>query len=229
MLLPSAWRGAGYQMSALALRGLWVAIFVVLLFGSSIYGVAGTATRVQDPATWAAVQPPAGGVQPQGLSLDGMAFMRGWFPGDYEAINWINANISGTPTIVEAGYTIYYRQLYGRVAMLTGLPDVIEPAHEDEQRYPNEVATREGALQSFWGTEDPDAALSFLHHYGVQYVYLGALERTCYAEYTDPTTNADTCQPMSASAIAKFQTLVQTGKLKVVHDNADVVIYEVVG
>jgi uncharacterized membrane protein len=219
----------GRAVSAWALRGVWVAIFLALLFGSSVYVAEGTAVRVQDPAAWAAAQTPAGGLQPDGLSLDGMAFLKGWFPGDYEAITWINAHIAGTPTIVEAGYTIYYRELYGRVAMFTGLPDVFQPAHEGEQRYADAVGIRAGDLQLFWGTEDPAVALSFLHEYGVQYIYLGAMERTCYAQALDPSTNSQACQPMTDAAIAKFATLVQQGVLQVAHRNSDVVIYKVIG
>ena len=37
-----------------------------------------------------------------------MAYMRGWYPGDYAAINWINAHIGGDPTIVEASDGNYY-------------------------------------------------------------------------------------------------------------------------
>ena len=69
---------------------LWVTVFLV----------EGTQARVNDPAIWAAVQPPPGGVQPQGLSLDGMAYMRGWYPGDYAAINWLNDHVAGAPVIV---------------------------------------------------------------------------------------------------------------------------------
>jgi YYY domain-containing protein len=216
------------EVSAWALRGLWVAIFVALLFGSTVYDVEGAAVRVQDPAAWAGFQPPVGGLQPQGLSLNGEDFLKGWFPGDYQAINWINANISGAPTIVEAGYTIYYRELYGRVAMFTGLPDVFQPGHESEQRYAEAVGIRQNELQTFWGTDDPTVASSFLREYGVQYVYLGAMERTCYAQHVDPTTNATVCDPLSGAALAKFSALVSQGTLRVVYHTADVDIYKVI-
>src|SRR5262249_16705874 len=182
----------------------------------------------QDPLVWASIQPPPGGIQPQGLSLDGMAFLRGWYPGDYEAITWLNTHVSGTPTIVEAGYSIYYRDLYGRVAIFTGLPSVLAPAHENEQRFPDQVGARQQAVEDFWGTEDPNAALVFLRQYGVQYIYLGALERTCYMKSFDARQNSDVCLPMSTGALAKFQTLARDGVLHVVHSNADVVIYKVV-
>ena len=72
-------------------RGLWLVGLLALVLASSVFLVEGTQVRVQDPAVWALYQPPVAGVQPQGLSIDGMAFMRGWYPGDYAAINWINA------------------------------------------------------------------------------------------------------------------------------------------
>ena len=74
---------------------LWLLALALLLGGSLIFDVQGTRARVNDPAIWAQVQAPPGGVQPQGLSLDGMAYMRGWYPEDYAAITWINAHIAG--------------------------------------------------------------------------------------------------------------------------------------
>ncbi len=205
-----------------ALRLVWVVIFVALLFGSTIFLVSGTAARVADPQWWAAVQPPPGGVQPQGLSLDGMAYMRGWYPGDYAAINWINEHIAGDPTIVEASDGNYY--WYGRVSEYTGLPDVLGwGSREYEQRYGDEVFPRQDDVQSFWGTTDPNAALSFLHQYHVQYVYLGQQERTCYIM------QSNACVPMSSGALDKFSTLQQGGALSIVYENSDVIIYKVMG
>jgi YYY domain-containing protein len=204
-----------------ALRSVWVLALLALVLGSSIFVVAGTQVRVQDPVAWAEVQPPPGGIQPQGLSLDGMAYMRGWYPGDYAAINWMNAHIAGDPVIVEASYGTYNWQ--GRVAVYTGLPDVVNWWHEVEQRYPYEVEVRQGDVEGFWSTSDPNAALSFLREYGVRYVYLGALERTCYVM------NGSACVPMSAGAVGKFTTLEQSGAIRVVYSNADTTIYEVNG
>ena len=127
-----------------------------------------------DPAIWAAVQPPPGGVQPQGLSLDGMAYMRGWYPGDYDAINWMNEHIGGMPMIVEASGGVY--EWYGRVSIYTGLPDVVQLGHEGEQRYGgqqpfgDQIGPRQQDLHQFWGTdrsrrsvELPDALSCRLH------------------------------------------------------------------
>jgi YYY domain-containing protein len=220
-------RGAGGEVSwsysfggaAFLLRGAWLMLFVALLAGSSVFLVEGTAARVADPLLWAQVQPPPGGIQPQGLSLDGMAYMRGWFPGDYQAIQWINTHIAGTPTIMVASTDPY--QVH--VSDYTGLPSVLVLGHEPEQRYPDEVWARQADVQLFYTTADPQAALDVLHRYGVRYVYVGPRERDC------PTSDGGNCVPAPSAAIQKYDTLVQMGALAPVYHNSDVTIYEVVG
>jgi uncharacterized membrane protein len=156
-----------------------------------------------------------------------MAYMRGWYPGDYDAITWLNSHVGGTPTIVEASTGVYH--WHGRVSVYTGLPTVVELGHESEQRYPDTVSARQNDVEVFWSTEDTSTALDFLHKYGVRYVYMGALERTCYVTRYDDTTHSEGCVPMSPGAVAKFQVLEQGGVLHAVYRNADVVIYEVNG
>ena len=151
----------GQALCAAAMRIVWTLALAGLLFGSSVFLVEGTQARVNDPAVWAAVQPPPGGVQPQGLSLDGMAYMRGWYPGDYAAITWLNDHVAGAPAIVEASNGPY--AWYSRVSIYTGLPDVMGwSSHESQQRYGDEVYTRQSDVQAFYGTEDPAAATNFL-------------------------------------------------------------------
>ncbi|HST89456.1 MAG TPA: DUF2298 domain-containing protein [Ktedonobacterales bacterium] len=203
-------------------RGLWLVGLLALVLASSVFLVEGTQVRVQDPAVWALYQPPVAGVQPQGLSLDGMAFMRGWYPGDYAAITWINAHIAGDPTIVEASDANY--QWYNRVSVYTGLPDVLGwGSREYEQRYGDEVFPRQADVQGFWATPDPALAASFLHRYGVKYVYLGTMERTCYIMPSNQ------CVPLPRAALEKFTALERAGTLRSVYTNADVTIYEVSG
>ncbi|HEU5440548.1 MAG TPA: DUF2298 domain-containing protein [Ktedonobacterales bacterium] len=203
------------------LRSVWIVALTALVLGCSVFLVEGTQARLADPALWARVQPPPGGLQPAGLSLDGMAYMRGWYPGDYAAITWMNAHIAGDPTIVEASSGVYNWQ--GRVSVYTGLPAVVQEQHEYEQRYPQEVSARQAAIVAFWSTPDPSAALAFLHEYGVRYVYVGELERTCYIK------QGDQCMPMDGAALAKFSALQQQGMLRVVYQNPDVTIYQVAG
>src|SRR5262249_33904863 len=153
----------------------WSAALVVLVVGSCVFLFAGTQARLQDPQIWAEVQHPPGGLQPTGLSLDGMAYMRGWYPGDYEAITWMNEHVGGMPTIVEASSGVY--NWHGRVSVNTGLPDVIQLGHESEQRYSgqepygDQVGARQSDVERFWATEDAADALTFLREYRVQLVY----------------------------------------------------------
>ncbi|MDE3229728.1 MAG: hypothetical protein KGO05_07585, partial [Chloroflexota bacterium] len=204
-------------------RMAWLLALALLLGGSLIFDAQGTRARVADPAIWAQVQPPPGGVQPRGLSLDGMAYMRGWYPEDYAAITWINAHIAGAPTMVEASGNPY--MWYSRVAIYTGLPDVLGwGAHESQQRYPDQVWARQAAVNSFYATPDPNAALTFLRDYHVGYVYVGQMERTCYA--TDPNNN---CVALPPDALAKFTTLANAGLLRPAFRDGSTVLYQVVG
>jgi YYY domain-containing protein len=206
------------------MRTGWIAVLILLVLGSCVFLVEGTQARLLDPQLWAEVQPPPGGLQPPGLSLDGMAYMRGWYPGDYAAITWLNDHVGGMPTIVEASSGVY--NWHGRVSVNTGLPDVIQLGHESEQRYSgqepygDQVGARQQDIEAFWSTDDPAAAATFLREYGVKLVYVGTLERTCYVKSAD-------CVPMSAGALAKFQALEQQGMLRPVYTNSEVVIYHV--
>ncbi len=216
--------GLAYGATRWLMRTGWAAALGVLVLGSCVFLVEGTQARLLDPQLWAEVQPPPGGLQPQGLSLDGMAYMRGWYPGDYDAITWMNDHVGGMPTIVEASSGVY--NWHGRVSVNTGLPDVIQLGHESEQRYSgqepygDQVGARQQDVEAFWSTEDPAAAATFLHEYGVKLVYVGTLERTCYVKSGD-------CVPLSAGALAKFQTLQQQGVLRPIYTNSDVVIFQV--
>jgi hypothetical protein len=203
----------------LLLRSAWLIALVALLSGSLVFLVDGTAARVEDPALWAQVQPPPGGIQPQGPSLDGMAYMRGWFPDEYAAILWINAHVAGMPTIMEASTGPY--QIH--VSEYTGLPSVLVIGHEPEQRYPDEVYARQNDVQAFYMTDDPQTALDILHQYGVGIVYIGDQEVHCV------TTDANgACIPVPGPAVQKYATLVRMGALAPIYHNSSVTIYEVV-
>ncbi|HEX9068906.1 MAG TPA: DUF2298 domain-containing protein, partial [Ktedonobacterales bacterium] len=225
------WRGSAHGAArrltlAPVIQVAWSTMLVLLVAGSTIFLFEGTSARVQDPVIWAQQQPPPEGIQPAGLSLDGMAYMRGWYPSDYQAITWMNQHIGGMPVLVEANLGMYTWS--GRVSIYTGLPDVVQTGHEHEQRYgavqPNgdQITPRVNAVNAFWATGNPQEASQFLRTYDVRYVYLGQLERTCYTMVNGG------CQPMAAGALTKFTALEQQGVLKPVYATSDVVIYQVV-
>jgi uncharacterized membrane protein len=55
--------------------------------------------------------------------LDGLKYLKERHPADYEAINWINTNVTGQPVIVEAQGDSYTD--YARISANTGLPTVL--------------------------------------------------------------------------------------------------------
>jgi uncharacterized membrane protein len=205
-----------------AVRQVWQIALGVLLFAALLYPLLAT------PAKWnirMSKEAPN--------SLDGMAFMRYVEYGDtnnatitladdYDAIQWMQRNIPGSPVIVEGhshnnGNFSPYRSITNRIAMYTGLPSIVGwDWHQRQQR-----ATLPGTLVSdriievnqFYNTPDIYAAQAFLHKYNVEYVYVGQLEEVYYAP----------------AGIAKFAQMVQAGMLTEVYRNDGAVIYRVVG
>ncbi len=125
------------------------------------------------------------------VTLDGAAFMEQavivdqdreiplkW---DLEAIRWLQDNIEGTPTMLEA--TIPYFRWGARVAIHTGLPTVLGwDSHQWLQRweYRPMIEQRKVDIQTIYETADIDLALRLLRQYNVDYIYLGDLERAYY-------------------------------------------------
>lgn len=125
------------------------------------------------------------------VTLDGTAFMEQgvivdqdreiplkW---DLEAIRWLQDNIEGTPTMLEA--SIPYFRWGARVAIHTGLPTVLGwDSHEWLQRweYRPMIEQRKLDVQTIYETADYDLTLRLLRQYDVDYIYLGDLERAYY-------------------------------------------------
>jgi len=125
------------------------------------------------------------------VTLDGTAFMEQavivdqdreiplkW---DLEAIRWLQDNVEGTPTMLEA--KIPYFRWGARVAIHTGLPTVLGwDSHEWLQRweYRPMIEQRKLDVQTIYETADYGLALRLLRQYDVDYIYLGDLERAYY-------------------------------------------------
>jgi uncharacterized membrane protein len=202
------------------IRWFWSGGLAFLVVVSSIYLVLGTQARIADHALWVQVQPPVNSAN-YTPTLDGSAYMAAWYPGDDAAIQWINDTISGTPVMLEDSCGSY--QWYGRISVYTGLPTVMGWSdHEGEQRYGEEVGVRVSDVQTIYSTTDPTLAISLIHKYDVQYVYLGQLERATCGDFGGKPGN-----PLPA-ATSKFDAMVGT-TLQVVYRNPDVTIYKVIG
>ena len=141
--------------------------------------------------------------------LDGAAWLAQAYPGDYAAIQWLNANVEGAPVIVEAPGDQHRAYIYeGRVAALTGLPTLLGWGGHQRQWRGNydEPARREIDLERLFQTLDSGEAQGVLEDYAVTYVYIGPLERQRY----------------SAPGLEKFDALYPA-----VYDHDGVVIYKI--
>ena len=211
--LVTAW-GPPWRNFSLG-KGVWVAVFALLLVSASIYPVLGTRARLADRFSTA-----SGG-------LDGTQYMEvtvyrdaegpialRW---DREAIDWLRANVQGTPVIAE-GNTPTYR--WGsRVSVYTGFPGIVGwQWHQIQQRYDYEyeVNRRIAQVHRLFTTASEEQALQILQEHDVSYVYVGKLERLYYPE----------------TGLSKFDRMTN-GPLELVYPdpggNPEVKIYRVKG
>ncbi len=116
--------------------------------------------------------------------LDGMKYLKTLYPEDYAAINWLNQNIQGQPVILEAQGDSYTD--HARISSNTGLPTVLGwTVHEWLWRgkYDGGVdapAPRIGEIQKMYESDNLSETKKLLDKYGVEYVYIGGLERQKY-------------------------------------------------
>ena len=160
------------------------AIVVALVLGASLFLVPGT--RARQEARF----------KETGPTLDGFAFFpHAVFvepkmeedPGDDVAlrleddlplIEWLRANVEGSPVIVEAVGPLY--RWTGRISQYTGLPAVIGwDWHQIQQRtdYAGLVQERRTETELFYTTGSTQVAVDYLRKYNVRYVVAGGEER----------------------------------------------------
>ena len=126
---------------------------------------------------------------------------------DYDALQWMQRHIEGSPVIAEAHGSNPYRSIANRVAMYTGLPAIVGwDWHQRQQRavVPDSlVSSRIQDVNTLYNTTDPGQALDILRQYNVGYIYVGDLENTYY-------------QPQG---IDKFQQMAASGLLEIVYQD----------
>ena len=209
-MLWRLWHGRTSSLDALP-RGkkVWLGCLAVLLACVSVYPVLGTHDRLR--IRFDTTIP---------LTLDGMAYMRDGqqhsdqrgtidLSADYDAIRWIQQNVEGSPVMLEAVTPIY--RWGGRVSIYTGLPNIAGwEWHQKQQRwnYAETVSKRIAEVARIYNTPSSQEALDIMRKYGVEYVYLGQVERLYY----------------NPVGLAKFDTGLD-GALEQVYENRDVRIF----
>jgi len=149
-------------------RVIWTIMLVILVLACLVHPIASTTSLLSGRHThWGMNQG----------TLDGMAYVEMVDKGDYDAIQWINEEIEGSPVILEArGNPNLFSS---RVSAFTGLPTVIGwGAWEIMWRLAHgEVDERNRDVDMIYNTLDNDEAMELLRKYDVEYIYIGTLER----------------------------------------------------
>jgi len=112
--------------------------------------------------------------------LYGLNFLQKNSPSDYNAVRWLQENISGQPVVLEAAGDSY--TLFNRVSAITGLP-TIEGwlVHEWLWRGAyDEPGKRAEEVKNIFETKDLSLAKSLLNKYQVAYVFVGDKEQEKY-------------------------------------------------
>jgi YYY domain-containing protein len=150
--------------------------------------------------------------------LNGASAIAKSHPDDWAAIEWLLANVTGNPVILEAPGKSYNYE--GRISAFTGLPAVLGWAlHEGQWRGSyTEQGMREADISTIYTTNDPRLALELLNKYNVRYLILGNPERS-YIE-RQCSQGSTRCNP--SSALRKFEVLFDP-----VFSNGQVTIYSV--
>lgn len=195
-------------------KKVWLAVLGVLVAAAALYPL----TAI--PAKWNVRM-----TQTAPKTLDGMVFLESTSYGDngqnillsydYEALQWMQRNITGSPVVAEGRGAVEYRSVTGRVAMYTGLPSVVGwDWHQRQQRavLPGTIiSNRIGDVQTLYTTTSTDEAQRILEKYNVKYIYVGQLEYVYY----------------DINGLLKFDQMVQDGYLTEVYRNGGTSIYEV--
>jgi len=185
--IPSGWRIA------------WGGAAALILAAGLVYPVGATWSRTEDftlPRT-----------------LDGLAWAKKTYPGDYEAAKWLSQNAKPSDVIVEMAGSSTISGEYGptgRIAAWTGLSTVIAwPGHERQWRGGDELfKDRYGDVDQLYRTDNVVDAVNIVAKYGINYIIVGSLERQAYSQ----------------ASLEKFASLYPT-----VPHTGDTIIYKVTG
>lgn len=114
--------------------------------------------------------------------LDAIAFMEESMPDDYEAVKWLNENVTGTPVVLEANGDSYSDN--ERISMATGLPTVLGwYVHEWLWRGDTSILEERIAdIKTLYTTVDINEAKQIIDKYNIEYIYVGELEKEKFPE-----------------------------------------------
>ena len=162
---------------------IWLTFFSFLMISVLLFTITASADKISDRIS-----------KDTPTTLDGMSFMKYStylendnmmaLSQDYDAIRWMQDNVKGTPTIVEANLPEY--RWGSRFTIYTGLPGVLGwNWHQRQQRAinpPEWVTDRVEDINNFFSLPDLENAKDFIDKYQVDYIIVGQLEKAVYPE-----------------------------------------------
>ncbi|HEX5926347.1 MAG TPA: DUF2298 domain-containing protein, partial [Baekduia sp.] len=143
----------------------WLAAVIALGVAAAVYPLAGSYSASAGFAT--------------NPTLDGVRWLKMRSPDDLAAIQWIQANVRGQPTILEATGADYDPLGHGRVSVFTGLPTVLGWLGHELQ-WNHRPGNRWDDVHTIYATESLPEARRLLDRYRVRYVFAGSLEERDY-------------------------------------------------
>lgn len=205
------------------LAGVWAASFLLLVLSALPYAWYGSKTRnIGDRSV------------PQGL--DGSTFLKSNLPGDYAAIQWLNANASGSDVLLECCRNEY--DWPGRMSAFTGIPTLLawDNSHEllwraGQPTLKTEIGKRRQVVDAIYQGTDPDSPgspltpqklLSTLGKYSVDYVVAGEVERGLIQGRTGTLDKAEQLTPYAES-------VMKAANMPIVFQQGSTIIYGVQG
>ena len=117
-------------------------------------------------------------------TLNAIAWIANYRPGDYAAIEWLRANAPEGAVILETPAPPPEAYQYaGRISAMTGLPTLLGwGGHQGQWRGDYDEAYRRAEdIDRLYNTTDPRQAQALLDKYGISYVIVGDFERERYA------------------------------------------------
>jgi len=176
-----------------SVKRAWTTVLVLLVISCSFFPVVSTFTRIEEM-----------NAEP---SLDGMEYMKELDRGDYNAIRWMQENITGSPVVLEAAEDASSYSYTSRVSANTGLPTVIGWARHERfwGRNHKEVETRIKDVRSIYSTGNEKKTLELMDKYNVSYVYIGKLERQMYSTKLDKFENETYFEPVYRDTVTIYK------------------------
>jgi uncharacterized membrane protein len=116
-------------------------------------------------------------------TLDAIAYIAQWNPDEYAAIQWVRANTPPDATVLEAKGASY-RADYNRISTTTGRATLMGwDGHQSQWRgeaFGEMAQGRDAALDAIYRQAPAQAFEEALAVWGIDYVYIGPIERSVY-------------------------------------------------